>query len=222
MMAATLLVSLRVLFSSSAAALPNYSVNTVSLLGAGGQSNTVTVDPTTQRLYVHMAGYIFTVHLMDTSGALSTVAGNVATGQTDGMGSYATLSSKIFQISFCRSNGVDIIYMADSDNNLVRAMTTDGRVSTIAGGGGSNAAGFTNDLGTYAMFNNPGGVACDSSSGDVWVVDTGNSDIRKIAYGTKTVTTVAGQSSGGAVINGIGTNARFGNSMRHITHNPKD
>ena len=129
------------------------------------------------------------------------------------------------ELSFCSSNGVDIIYIADTYNHLIRAMTTAGLVTTIAGGGGGlgNASGSTDAVGTYASFNGPIGVACDSSNGDVWVVDTSDNVIRKIAYGTKAVTTVAGQLGTSAdVVNGIVKNAIFNYIMYHITYNPNN
>jgi DNA-binding beta-propeller fold protein YncE len=165
----------------------------------------------------------YAVKVMDTNGAISILAGNGANGYSDGIGSYARLSQYVWHLFLCSSSGVDIIYIADSNNNLIRAMTTAGLVTTIAGGGGlGNAQGSTDAVGTYAGFRNPIGVACDSSNGDVWVVDTYNYIIRKIAYGTKAVTTVAGQlGTSGSVIDGIGTNARF-DFMRHMTYNPNN
>ena len=165
---------------------------------------------------------MYTVKVMDTDGVVSVVAGNGANGYSDGVGATARLSSAVSQLYFCRYNDVDIIYMADSNNNLIRSMTTAGLVSTIAGGGGGgNVLGSTNAVGTYAKFNYPQGVACDSGNGDVWVVDTVNYVIRKIAYGTNAVTTVAGKlGTPGAVINGVGANAQFSSNIWHIAQNP--
>ena len=169
---------------------PNYVVSTVS--GIGGIL-TVAVDPNTLRVYMAGQGMGYVVNVMDTNGVISAIAGNGADGYANGLGSYATFSNNVWQLYFCSYNGVDIIYIADTWNNLIRAMTTEVLVTTIAGGGGSNAGGSTDAVGTYATFNNPFGVACDSSNGDVWVTDQANYIIRKIAYGTKAVTTVAGQ-----------------------------
>ena len=191
--------------------------------GVGGAIYTVAVDPGTQRVF--MAGTnMHVVKVMDTDGTINTIAGaSGVNGYSDGMGSYATLSPWVTHLFSCRYNNVDMIYLADHSNNLIRAMTTTGQITTIAGGGGGNAEGSTDAVGTNAKFNAPIGVACDSSNGDLWVVDRSNYVIRKIAYGTKEVTTVAGQLGiYGSVINGIGTNARLGQWLQHITYNPND
>ena len=148
-------------FSAVAAATPNYVVSTVT--GVGGIS-TVAVDPNTQRVY--MAGdNMYAVNVMDANGAISTIAGNGGNGYADGLGSYATFSNSIWQLYFCSSNGVDVIYIADSSNNLIRAMTTAGLVTTIAGGRRRRIRECicSGDPPTlwghiYASFNNPYGV----------------------------------------------------------------
>ena len=57
------------------------------------------------------------------------------------------------------------LYVADTDGHRIRKITSEGVVTTIAGG-----------------FNRPYGVAVDSSSGIVYVADTYNHLIRKIEY----------------------------------------
>ena len=154
----------------SAAALPSYDATSKMV---GGSVYTATVDPNTQRVY-WAGSSVYAVKVMDTDGSISIIAGStVGSGYADGLGSYASFSNKVWQLFFCRrDNFDDIIYAADTDNHLIRAMTTAGRVTTIAGGGGlGNAAGSTNAVGTYARFNGARGVACDASNGDVWLAD---------------------------------------------------
>lgn len=69
------------------------------------------------------------------------------------------------------------LYVADAGNNLIRKITPDGTVSTLAGSG---IPGSGIGQGTGASFNSPQGVVVDSASGNVYVVDTGNRSIRKI------------------------------------------
>jgi len=78
------------------------------------------------------------------------------------------------------------VYVADSFNNLIRKITPNGFVSTLAGQ--ANVAGFTD--GTNATFNTPTGVAVDNS-GNVYVADQGNNLIRKITPNGN-VSTLAG------------------------------
>ena len=95
------------------------------------------------------------------------------------------------------------MYVADTDNKLIRKITAAGVVTTLAGSGSS---GSTNGTGTAASFNNPHGVAVDGS-GNVYVADTDNKLIRKITS-AGVVTTLAGSGSQGSA-DGTGTAASF-------------
>ena len=79
-------------------------------------------------------------------------------------------------------------------------------MTTIAGSAGH--AGSVDGTGTAAQFNAPQGIAVDSA-GDVYVADTNNSTIRKIAAGSRQVTTFAGNAGTPGSGNGAGTGAHF-------------
>ncbi|MEZ4368940.1 MAG: hypothetical protein R2939_22065 [Kofleriaceae bacterium] len=68
-------------------------------------------------------------------------------------------------------------------------------IETVAGDG---AAGFGGDGGpaTSASLTNPFGVALDPA-GNLYIADTGNHRVRKVAAGSHTITTVAGSGTGG-------------------------
>jgi len=144
------------------------------------------------------------------AGVVSTLAGSStgASGFTDGTGSAA---------SFNYPNDVALdtagnLYVADWSNNAIRKITPGGVVSTVAGGG-VWAVGSTNGAAASATFNAPRGVAVDTA-GNVYVADTGNYLIRKIAAGQ--VTTFAGSTlSGvfGGFANGTGTASMFDSPM---------
>ena len=68
------------------------------------------------------------------------------------------------------------VYVADDENERVRKITSDGTVSTLAGG---FVPGFTDGEGTDAQFRSPTGIALDAS-GNVYVADRHNHGIRKI------------------------------------------
>lgn len=79
------------------------------------------------------------------------------------------------------------LYVADYWNNQIRKITPAGIVSILAGTGNLGAI---NGLGKLASFNGPSGVAVDGN-GNVYVADSGNNLIRKIAP-DGTVSTLAG------------------------------
>lgn len=102
----------------------------------------------------------------------------------------------------------DALYIADAGNNRIRVVRPGSAgvppaVSTLAGDG---TAGFADGPSALARFNNPQGVAVDAN-GIVYVADTGNHRIRRIAP-DGTVTTLAGDGTAG-LRDGGGTLARF-------------
>lgn len=143
------------------------------------------------------------VRAMESPGAVTTLAGSVGQmGYADGTGS---------QVLFAYPHGVaedgsGHLYVADANNNAVRAASSAGFVTTLAGLGGV-PVGSVNGSGTAARFSGPAGVAADAS-GNVYVADTGNSTIRKIAAGGA-VTTFAGAAGVAGSSDGAGAAARF-------------
>ena len=102
------------------------------------------------------------------------------------------------------------IYMSDVANNVILKVSEGGEISVFAGDelGTSGINGtLTNVPSLDARFNAPRGLACDKS-GNVFVADTGNNQIRVIRNGT--VSHVAGAGDGAAgFVDGDGATARF-------------
>ena len=94
------------------------------------------------------------------------------------------------------------IYVADYGNNLIREISANGVVTTLAGSG---VQGAINTKATNAAFNGPTGLCLDAN-GNLYIADNNNNQIRMISAGN--VTTVAGSDSIGAV-DGIGPKAYF-------------
>ena len=122
------------------------------------------------------------------TGIVSTVAGNGASsfGGDGGPAVSAALNSP--QGVALDANGN--VFIADTQNSRIRMVNSAGVISTIAGTG---ANGFAGDNGpaTSASLNKPNNLTFDSA-GNIYIADTGNNSIRKIAAGTGIITTVAG------------------------------
>ena len=97
------------------------------------------------------------------------------------------------------------IFVADTGNQVIRKITSGGAVTTFAGLAGNIG---TADGTTLARFSSPRGIAVKSSSGEVFVADSGNHTIRRIT-GDGTVTTLAGTAGASGVADGTGFVARF-------------
>ena len=105
---------------------------------------------------------------------------------TPSAGAYTASTIATAAAGFSQPSGIAIdssgnLFVADMGTNLIRklALSTDGTsydASTIAGSG---ATGFDNGTGTLASFNQPSGIAVDSS-GNLYVADYGNHVIRML------------------------------------------
>ena len=141
---------------------------------------------------------------------ITTIAGTGASPGFAGDGGSAIGS----QLNFPAGLTVDksgTIYIADGLNHRVRKVSG-GVISTVAGNG---TAGFTGDnaAATSAELSNPTGVAVDSS-GNLYIADSGNNVVRKVANGT--ITTFAGNNNSGAGYSGDGavaTSAQLNNPV---------
>ena len=129
------------------------------------------------------------VYELSAAGVVTTVAGNGVQGFAgdNGPATAAELDSPMGLAVDAAGN----LYIADSHNQRVRVVTAaTGVIATVAGTG---AAGFFGDGGQakVAMLDLPTALALDSA-GNVYVADTDNHRIRRIAAMTGTITTVAG------------------------------
>jgi sugar lactone lactonase YvrE len=132
----------------------------------------------------------------------TTMAGEAqAVGCTDGNGSTARFNSP----AGVAVDSVGNLYVADTGNSTIRKVTPAGAVTTLAGLAG--VTGSADGIGSAARFNHPQGVAVDIR-GDLYVGDTNNSTIRRIASDGM-VTTFAGQAGANGNVDGAGSVARF-------------
>ena len=96
------------------------------------------------------------------------------------------------------------LFVADTNNNIIRIVTPTGSTTTFAGSGGAGSADGT---GASASFNNPYSLAYDPASATVAVADTLSHRIRLVSFPGAVVTTLAGSSQGYA--DGTGSSAQF-------------
>ena len=147
------------------------------------------------------------VRKIDTSGNISTIAGNGTAGFA-GDGGAAT-SAELNQPYGLLFDTVGNLYIADSLNQRVRKIDTSGVITTIAGNG---TAGFSGDGGaaTSASLNFPVAVAINSSN-MIFIADFFNNRVRKIDTAGK-ISTYAGNGTDGCTGDGgAATSASLGN-----------
>lgn len=102
-------------------------------------------------------------------------------------------------------NAAGTVYVADTDNHVIRKITAAGEVSTLAGLAGT--AGSADGAGAAARFNKPMDLAVDAA-GTLYVADTDNHTIRKVTA-AGVVTTLAGAAGTAGSTDGPGATARF-------------
>ncbi|OYY89407.1 MAG: hypothetical protein B7Y45_12345 [Sphingomonas sp. 28-66-16] len=112
------------------------------------------------------------IRKMTPAGVISTVAGDGVAGYRDGPAAQARFNGPIGVTVDGKGN----VYVADSYNDRLRVISSDGQVRTLAGG---DAAGFADGDGAAAAFDTPTGVALDRH-GLLLVADSGNDAIRQV------------------------------------------
>jgi YVTN family beta-propeller protein len=157
-------------------------------------------------LYVTDSGNYTVRRVLLSNGVVQTLAGAPGvSGGADGTGSTATFNSPI---GVWADSSSSFLYVADNGNNNIRRITiATGAVVTVAGST-SGVSGSADGTGTAATFAGPVGIWGDGTN--LYVSDSGNNTIRRIAIATGVVTTVAGSTSGfSGSADGTGTAARF-------------
>lgn len=139
------------------------------------------------------------IRKVEKDGTVTTIAGNGDPGWSNGVGGQARFHMPIgIAVGFDGS-----LLIADSVNNMIRRLETNGTVSTVAGEGNR---GFRNGSAFYARFYQPPGVTADSR-GNIYVADAANQRIRQISP-DGSVTTLAGNGRTGTR-DGLSTRAEL-------------
>jgi sugar lactone lactonase YvrE len=170
-------------------------VSTPNVTDSAGAPLPLPFTPSITAIALDAAGAIFlstgTTHrilALTPSYQLSVLAGKGSAGFSDNTGAAAA-----FDAPAGLATVSDAVYVADSNNNCIRAVSKAlGVVTTIAGGGPGNV-GSANGVGMSASFNKPRGVAALGNA--LYVADTGNSLIRSVSLADQTVATLVGSGS---------------------------
>jgi uncharacterized protein (TIGR03437 family) len=153
-----------------------------SYFGDGGQAAKASVNQP-EGVAVDAAGNVYIADTLDNAvrkvtpdGTISTLAGTGTPGYSGEGG-----PAKQARLKLPRAVAVDAggnVYVADTGNNQIRRIDTQGAITTVDTGG---------------ALNDPRGVAVDRA-GNLYIADTGNRRIRRVAAGTA-MTTIAGNGS---------------------------
>ena len=146
--------------------------NTPSGVAIDNKGNIIIADTSNNRIR----------RLSNDGTAVSTVAGSGTPGLRDGPAGEAQFDGPVGVATDKSGN----IFVADSYNDSIRKIATNGIVTTFAGTG---SPGYSDGQSTSAALDTPCGIATDKE-GNVFVADTGNGAIRKITP-QGIVTTVA-------------------------------
>jgi type IX secretion system substrate protein len=150
--------------------------------GYSGDGGTATAAKiyATQQISADVSGNLYFVDFyrirkIDNKGVITTIAGNNSAGNS-GDGGPATAAQLNPRGVFADKCGN--IYIADSYNNEVRMINTNGIISTVAGDG---LTGYSGDGGpaTLAKLNIPENIYLDSNS-NIYIADDGNNVVRYI------------------------------------------
>jgi sugar lactone lactonase YvrE len=157
----------------------------------------ITIDPQ-GKLYVADTNNQ-RIRMIDTSGNVTVIAGKDY-GFADGNGTGASFKNPY---GITRDNNTGILYVADTENQRIRKIDTNGNVTTLAGSGNYD---FADGVGANASFKNPQGIIFNN--GNLYIADTDGRRVRKLEISTGKVTTIAGDGTYGYT-EGTGTNSSF-------------
>jgi uncharacterized protein (TIGR03437 family) len=134
----------------------------------------------------------YRIRKVSTNGIITTFAGNGTQGFSGDGG--PALSASLNRPADLAFDNEGNLYVADTDNQRIREITTDGIIRTVAGTGNPN---FTGDggLAISATFRNPSAIAIDPAR-NIYIADADNNRLRRIDP-AGVITTIAGNDAYG-------------------------
>ena len=145
---------------------------------------------------------------------VSTLAGGGASGDAighaNGVGTAATFAKPIGIAADSAGN----VFVADTYNNVIRAIVVaSGVVTTLAGGGASgNSSGYADGANSTALFTYPLCIAVDASRNKIYVTENGTARVRTVSVATGIVEKLTGSGTIGYA-DGPSTSAMFSQVM---------
>jgi len=156
----------------------------------------VTVDPA-GNLYIADAFHNLVRMVNAASGTITVVAGGGTSAGTDGFGDGGSATSaQLNNPSGVALDSLGNLYVADTDDQLIREVNmTTGIITAVAGNG---SAGYNGDngLATAAELTSPQGVVVDAAN-NIYIADFGNNAIRQVSAASQKISTLAGRGSTG-------------------------
>ena len=170
----------------------------ITPLGVTSMVGTSAAFNAPQDVALNASGHVFVadngnhvIRVIAPNGIVTTLAGLAGAGSyVDGVGALARFNQPK---AVAVAPFTTVVYIADNQNNRLRALNmTSMNVTTLAG----STAGAANGFGTSAQFNTPSGLALTPQSDLLYVADSGNSLLRLVNVSTVAVTTVGSGLSG--------------------------
>jgi sugar lactone lactonase YvrE len=181
-------------------ALSAFDPGTASLLGSGLSSPHGSAFDAAGNLYIADTGNNRVVKI---SGGTQTVFAGTGTSGSGGNGGLATAATLNAPAAVAVSAS-GIVYIADTGNNVVRAVDPlSGNISLYAGGGTNCGQPQAVDAqgdgcpATQATLNGPAGLATDAY-GNLFIADTGDNTVRRVDPRTGTIDLYAGLITSGS------------------------
>ncbi|OGQ44868.1 MAG: hypothetical protein A3H42_02605 [Deltaproteobacteria bacterium RIFCSPLOWO2_02_FULL_46_8] len=197
----------------------NTGVSAVLVTGVGNLNNPVNcvVDSSGTNIYVVTSIGNIVRTVVAATGAVTTLAGSGVNATTDGTGTGAAFAGPA---GIAMDASDTNMYVAENGGDTIRKIVvSSGVVTTLAGSAGN--PGSTDGTGTSAQFNNPTGLAIDSTGTFLYVADRGNNVIRRVTISSGVVTTIAGTGTASSV-DGTGTTSATFNGPNDVVIDPTD